>query len=39
MVLRMVELWTHQGDPPDKVRDRAPHLIDRAFDILERGLS
>jgi len=38
MVLRMVELWTQQGDPPDRVRDRALQLINRAFDILEHGL-
>ena len=38
MMLRMVELWTEQGEPPVEVRDRALQLINRAFDILERGL-
>jgi AcrR family transcriptional regulator len=38
MVLRMVEVWTRQGAAPDEVRDRALALINRAFDILERGL-
>jgi len=38
MVLRMVEVWTQQGAAPDEVRDRALCLINRAFDILERGL-
>ena len=38
MVLRMVELWTQQDAAPDEVRDRALRLINRAFDILERGL-
>jgi AcrR family transcriptional regulator len=37
MVLRMVEAWTQQGAAPDEVRDRALRLINRAFDILERG--
>jgi AcrR family transcriptional regulator len=39
MVLRMVEVWTQQGAAPDEVRERALALINRAFDILERGLS
>jgi AcrR family transcriptional regulator len=39
MTLRMVEVWTQQGATPDQVRDQALHLIDRAFDILEHGLS
>jgi AcrR family transcriptional regulator len=39
MVLRMVEAWTQQGATPDEVRDRALRLINRAFDILERGVS
>jgi AcrR family transcriptional regulator len=38
MVLRMVEVWTRQGAAPDEIRDRALALIDRAFDILERGV-
>jgi AcrR family transcriptional regulator len=38
MILRMVELWTQRGAAPDEVRDRALRLIDRAFDILERGI-
>jgi AcrR family transcriptional regulator len=38
MVLRMVQVWTQQGVAPDEVRDRALALINRAFDILERGL-
>ena len=38
MMLRMVEMWTQRGDPPDKVRDRALQLINRAFEILEHGL-
>ena len=38
MMLRMVEIWTEQGEPPAAVRDRALHLINRAFDILTRGL-
>jgi AcrR family transcriptional regulator len=38
MMLRMVELWTLDGDPPDKVRDRALDLINRSFDILECGI-
>ena len=37
MTLRMIEMWTRRGDPPDKVRDRALQLINRAFDILEHG--
>jgi AcrR family transcriptional regulator len=39
MVLRMVEAWTQQGAAPDEVRDRALRLINRAFDIIERGVS
>jgi hypothetical protein len=39
MVLRMVEVWAQQGAAPAEVRDRALRLINRAFDILDRGLS
>jgi len=39
MMLRMVELWTEQGEPPVEVRDRALQLINRAFDVLEHGFS
>jgi AcrR family transcriptional regulator len=38
MVVRMVEVWTRQGTAPVEVRDRALDLINRAFDILERGI-
>ena len=38
MMLRMVEIWTQRGDPPDQVRDHALQLINRAFDVLEHGL-
>lgn len=39
MVVRMVEVWTQQGAAPSEVRDRALNLVNRAFDILERGIS
>jgi len=39
MALRMAEMWTQQGVAPDEVRERVLRLINRAFDILERGLS
>lgn len=38
MMLRMVEIWTQRGDPPDQVRDHALQLINRAFDVLQHGL-
>ena len=38
MMLRMVEIWTEQGEPPGRVRDRALQMIGRAFDILEQGM-
>jgi AcrR family transcriptional regulator len=38
MVLRRVEAWIQQGVAPDEVRDRALDLINRSFDILERGI-
>jgi AcrR family transcriptional regulator len=38
MVLRMVQVWIQQGAAPDEVRDQAQHLINRSFDILERGI-
>jgi AcrR family transcriptional regulator len=38
LALRMVERWTEEGVPPDAVRTRVLALIDRAFDLVERGL-
>jgi hypothetical protein len=32
-------VWAQQGAAPAEVRDRALRLINRAFDILDRGLS
>jgi AcrR family transcriptional regulator len=39
MILRMAELWAGQGTGPEQVRELAQRLINRAFDILEGGLT
>jgi AcrR family transcriptional regulator len=39
MTRRMVEVWAQQGASPDEVRDHSLRLINRAFDILDHGLT
>lgn len=39
LALRMVERWAREGAPAEEVRRRALELINRAFDVLEHGIS
>ncbi|WP_327139224.1 TetR family transcriptional regulator [Nocardia sp. NBC_01327] len=39
MTVRMVDIWTRAGIPGPEVRERALGLINRSFDILDRGLA
>jgi AcrR family transcriptional regulator len=39
LALRMAEQWADQGRSDNEVRDRVLDLINRSFDILERGLA
>lgn len=39
MALRKVEQWTREGTPDDEVRERVLGLINRAFDLLDRGVT
>jgi AcrR family transcriptional regulator len=38
LALRMAEQWANQGIGADEVNERVIELIDKAFDILERGI-
>lgn len=39
LALRMAEQWVNEGIEGDEVRARVIELIDKAFDILERGIA